>query len=208
MTAMSRTNRGSGRKMAMPSHADLLQLLEGDTGRKVKLDILIEERRRANAVRGRIGSELLNVLLGMKEAIQNLREKRPDLAEELRGKGVVYDNLYAKPYDRICEVRSEMLQRFTRSYSDIDTLLQSDSDVDDIARDTLLSFRDDLLEVLHLLIDGLTTLREYRSDLGCDLIKKGDIYEKLYDRPFNRVSIIRDSIPILMNAVFGRRIVE
>ena len=65
-----------------------------------------------------------------------------------------------------------------------------------------------LLEVLHLLIDGLTTLREYRSDLGCDLVKKGDIYEKLYDRPFNRVSIIRDSIPILMNAVFGRRIVE
>ncbi|MEE8117971.1 MAG: hypothetical protein V3T39_00290 [Gammaproteobacteria bacterium] len=208
MTAMSRTGRGSGRKMASPSHADLLQLLEGDTGRKVKLNILIEERRRANAVRGRIGSELLNVLLGMKEAIQDLREKRTDLAEELRGKGVVYDNLYAKPYDRICEVRSEMLQRFTRSYSDIDTLLQSDCDVDDIARDTLLSFRDDLLEVLHLLIDGLTTLREYRSDLGRDLVKKGDIYVKLYDRPFNRVSIIRDSIPILMNAVFGRRIVE
>ncbi len=208
MTAMSRTGRGSGRKMASPSHADLLQLLEGDTGRKVKLNILIEERRRANAVRGRIGSELLNVLLGMKEAIQDLREKRTDLAEELRGKGVVYDNLYAKPYDRICEVRSEMLQRFTRSYSDIDTLLQSDCDVDNIARDTLLSFRDDLLEVLHLLIDGLTTLREYRSDLGRDLVKKGDIYVKLYDRPFNRVSIIRDSIPILMNAVFGRRIVE
>ncbi len=208
MTAMSTTERQSGRTIAAPSHADLLQLLEGDTGRKVKLDILIEERRRANAVRGRIGSELLNVLLDMKEAIQDLREQRLDLKNDLRGKGVVYDNLYAKPYDRICEVRSEMLQRFTRSYSDLETILRSDSDVDDIARDTLLSFRDDLLEVLHLLIDGLTTLREYRSELGRDLVKKGDVYEKLYNRPFNRVSVIRDSIPILMNAVFGRRIVE
>jgi len=194
--------------MVAPSHADLLQLLEGDTGRKVKLDILIEERRRANAVRGRIGSELLNVLLDMKEAIKELRDQRQDLKAELRGKGVIYDNLYAKPYDRICEVRSEMLQRFTRSYSDLDIVLQSDNDVDDIARDTLLSFRDDLLEVLHLLIDGLTTLREYRSELGRDLVKKGDIYDNLYDRPFNRISVIRDSIPILMNAVFGRRIVE
>ena len=205
---MSTTDRNTGRTMAAPSHADLLQLLEGDTGRKVKLDILIEERRRANAVRGRIGSELLNVLLDMKEAVKELRDQRQDLQAELRGKGVIYDNLYAKPYDRICEVRSEMLQRFTRSYGDLDTVLQSDDDVDDIARDTLLNFRDDLLEVLHLLIDGLTTLREYRSELGRDLVKKGDIYDNLYDRPFNRISVIRDSIPILMNAVFGRRIVE
>ena len=208
MTSMSTTERNTGGTMVAPSHADLLQLLEGDTGRKVKLDILIEERRRANAVRGRIGSELLNVLLDMKEAIKELRDQRQDLKAELRGKGVIYDNLYAKPYDRICEVRSEMLQRFTRSYSDLDIVLQSDNDVDDIARDTLLSFRDDLLEVLHLLIDGLTTLREYRSELGRDLVKKGDIYDNLYDRPFNRISVIRDSIPILMNAVFGRRIVE
>ena len=56
------------------------------------------------------------------------------------------------------------------------------------------------------MIDGMASVREYRSNLGSDLMKKGDIYEKLYNVVFNRISVVRDSLPILMNAVFGRRI--
>lgn len=177
-----------------------------ELGRKIRLQMLLEDRKRANAVRAKISSELLALLLAMKEAMQELRQTRPDLKEELRGRGLIYDQLYAKPYDRICEMRTEMLQRFTRVYNDLDTLARSEEDNDDIALRALQPIVDDLLEVLHLMIDGMATVREYRTDLGVDLMKNGDIYEKLYNRVFSRVSVVRDSLPILMNAVFGRRI--
>ena len=177
-----------------------------ELGRKIRLQMLLEDRKRANAVRAKISSELLALLLSMKEAMQELRAGRPDLKEELRGRGMIYDQLYAKPYDRICEMRTEMLQRFTRVYNDLETLARSDEDNDDIALRALQPIVDDLLEVLHLMIDGMATVREYRTDLGADLMKGGDIYEKLYNTVFSRVSVVRDSLPILMNAVFGRRI--
>lgn len=177
-----------------------------ELGRKIRLQMLLEDRKRANAVRAKISSELLALLLAMKEAMQELRQTRPDLKEELRGRGLIYDRLYAKPYDRICEMRTEMLQRFTRVYNDLDTLARSEEDNDDIALRALQPIVEDLLEVLHLMIDGMATVREYRSDLGADLMKNGDIHEKLYNRVFSRVSVVRDSLPILMNAVFGRRI--
>lgn len=177
-----------------------------ELGRKIRLQMLLEDRKRANAVRAKVSSELLAVLLAMKEAMQELRRVRPDLQEELRGRGLIYDQLYAKPYDRICEMRTEMLQRFTRVYNDLETLARSEEDNDDIALRALQPVADDLLEVLHLMIDGMASVREYRSNLGSDLMKKGDIYEKLYNVVFNRISVVRDSLPILMNAVFGRRI--
>lgn len=177
-----------------------------ELGRKIRLQMLLEDRKRANAVRAKVSSELLALLLLMKEAMQDLRKSRPDLKEELRGKGLIYDQLYATPYDRICEMRTDMLQRFTRVYNDLDTLARSDEDNDDIALRALQPIVDDLLEVLHLMIDGMASVREYRSDLGPDLLHKGDIYEKLYNTVFTRLSVIRDSLPILMNAVFGRRI--
>lgn len=177
-----------------------------ELGRKIRLQMLLEDRKRANAVRAKISSELLALLLAMKDAMQDLRKTRPDLAGELRGKGLIYDQLYAKPYDRICEMRTEMLQRFTRVYNDLDTLAQSNEDNDDVALRALQPIVDDLLEVLHLMIDGMASVREYRADLGADLLRKGDIYEKLYSTVFGRISVIRDSLPILMNAVFGRRI--
>lgn len=177
-----------------------------ELGRKIRLQMLLEDRKRANAVRAKVSSELLAVLLAMKEAMQELRRTRPDLREELRGKGLIYDQLYAQPYDRICEMRTEMLQRFTRVYNDLETMARSDEDNDDIALRALQPIVDDLLEVLHLMIDGMASVREYRSNLGPDLLKNGDIYEKLYNTVFARLSVIRDSLPILMNAVFGRRI--
>ena len=177
-----------------------------ELGRKIRLQMLLEDRKRANAVRAKVSSELLAVLLSMKEAMQDLRQSRPDLQEELRGRGVIYDQLYARPYDRICEMRTEMLQRFTRVYNDLETLARSDEDNDDIALRALQPVADDLLEVLHLMIDGMASVREYRSNLGSDLMKKGDIYEKLYNVVFNRVSVVRDSLPILMKAVFVLRI--
>ncbi|HEX6928235.1 MAG TPA: hypothetical protein VF267_03225 [Gammaproteobacteria bacterium] len=180
--------------------------LTQEMGRKIRLQMLLEDRKRANAVRAKISSELLGLLLAMKEAMQELREKRPDLKEELRGHGMIYDQLYARPYDRICELRTEMLQRFTRVYNDLETLARSEEDNDDIALRALQPVVDDLLEILHLMIDGMATVREYRSDLGADLLKQGDIYEKLYNTVFTRISVVRDGLPILMNAVFGRRI--
>lgn len=177
-----------------------------ELGRKIRLQMLLEDRKRANAVRAKVSSELLAVLLSMKEAMQELRRARPDLQEELRGRGLIYDQLYARPYDRICEMRTEMLQRFTRVYNDLETLARSEEDNDDIALRALQPVADDLLEVLHLMIDGMASVREYRSNLGSDLMKKGDIYEKLYNVVFSRISVVRDSLPILMNAVFGRRI--
>lgn len=177
-----------------------------ELGRTIRLQMLLDDRKRANAVRAKVSSELLAVLLSMKEAMQELRQSRPDLREELRGRGVIYDQLYAKPYDRICEMRTEMLQRFTRVYNDLETLARSDEDNDDIALRALQPVADDLMEVLHLMIDGMASVREYRSNLGADLMRKGDIYEKLYNTVFSRISVVRDSLPILMNAVFGRRI--
>jgi len=177
-----------------------------ELGRKIRLQMLLEDRKRANAVRAKVSSELLAVLLSMKEAMQDLRHTRPDLQEELRGRGLIYDKLYARPYDRICEMRTEMLQRFTRVYNDLETLARSGEDNDEIALRALQPVADDLLEVLHLMIDGMASVREYRTSLGADLMKHGDIYEKLYNTVFNRVSVVRDSLPILMNAVFGRRI--
>lgn len=177
-----------------------------ELGRKIRLQMLLEDRKRANAVRAKISSELLSLLLAMKESMQELRRTRPDLRDELRGKGLIYDQLYAKPYDRICELRTEMLQRFTRVYNDLDTLARSEEDNDDIALRALQPIVDDLLEVLHLMIDGMASVREYRADLGPDLLKGGDIYEKLYNTVFSRISVVRDGLPILMNAVFGRRI--
>ncbi|HEX6928970.1 MAG TPA: hypothetical protein VF267_06950 [Gammaproteobacteria bacterium] len=177
-----------------------------ELGRKIRLQMLLEDRKRANAVRAKVSSELLGVLLAMKEGMQELRSMRPDLKEELRGRGVIYDQLYARPYDRICEMRTEMLQRFTRVYNDLETLARSEDDNDDIALRALQPVADDLLEVLHLMIDGMASVREYRARLGADLLKNGDIYEKLYNTVFSRISVVRDSLPILMNAVFGRRI--
>lgn len=177
-----------------------------DLGRKIRLQMLLEDRKRANAVRAKVSSELLAVLLAMKEAMQELRRTRPDLKEELRGKGLIYNRLYAQPYDRICEMRTEMLQRFTRVYNDLETMARSDEDNDDVALRALQPIVDDLLEVLHLMIDGMASVREYRPKLGPDLLRNGDIYEKLYNTVFARLSVIRDSLPILMNAVFGRRI--
>lgn len=177
-----------------------------ELGRKIRLQMLLEDRKRANAVRAKISSELLALLHAMKEAIQALREKRPDLHDDLRGRGLVYDRLYAQPYDRICEIRTGMLQRFTRVYNDLETLARSDEDNDDIALRALQPVVDDLLEVLHLMIDGMASVREYRADLGSDLLKHGDIYEMLYNTVFSRISVVRDSLPILMNAVFARRI--
>ena len=185
-----------------PASPDVSQEL----GRKIRLQMLLEDRKRANAVRAKISSELLALLLAMKDAMQELRRTRPDLKEELRGRGVIYDQLYAKPYDRICEMRTEMLQRFTRVYNDLETLARSDEDNDDIALRALQPIADDLLEVLHLMIDGMAGVREYRANLGADLLKHGDVYEKLYNTVFARINVVRDSLPILMNAVFGRRI--
>lgn len=187
---------------AVSNNGDISQ----EMGHKIRLQMLLEDRKRANAVRAKISSELLSLLLAMKEAMQELRRTRPDLQEQLRGKGLIYDQLYAKPYDRICEMRTEMLQRFTRVYNDLDSLARSDEDNDDIALRALQPIVDDLLEVLHLMIDGMASVREYRTDLGADLLRNGDIYEKLYNTVFGRISVIRDSLPILMNAVFARRI--
>lgn len=183
----------------------------GDAGRReltrrIRIQMLLEDRKRANAVRAKISSELLSLLLVMKENIQELRRRRPDLAEELRGGGLVYDKLYAGPYDRICEMRSAMLQRFTQVYNDLETLARSSEDNDDIVLRALQPIVDDLLEGLHLLIDGMASVREYRADLGADLLRGGDVYEKLYNAVFERINVIRDSLPILMNAVFARRI--
>lgn len=180
--------------------------LSQEMGRKIRLQMLLEDRKRANAVRAKVSSELLGLLLAMKESMQELREKRPDLKEELRGRGLIYDQLYARPYDRICEMRTEMLQRFTRVYNDLETLARSDDDNDEIALRALQPVVDDLLEILHLMIDGMASVREYRTDLGADLLKHGDVYEKLYNTVFSRISVVRDGLPILMNAVFGRRI--
>lgn len=177
-----------------------------ELGRKIRLQMLLEDRKRANAVRAKISSELLALLHAMKDAMQDLRAKRPDLTEELRGRGLIYDRLYAQPYDRICEIRTGMLQRFTGVYNDLETLARSDEDNDDIALRALQPAVDDLLDVLHLMIDGMASVREYRADLGQDLLKHGDIYEMLYNTVFSRISVVRDSLPILMNAVFGRRI--
>ncbi len=177
-----------------------------ELGRKIRLQMLLEDRKRANAVRAKVSSELLAVLHSMKEAMQDLRRTRPDLEEELRGRGLIYNELYARPYDRICEMRTEMLQRFTRVYNDLETLARSDEDNDDIALRALQPLVDDLLEVLHLMIDGMATVRENRTALGADLLRNGDVYEKLYNTVFARISVVRDGLPILMNAVFGRRI--
>ncbi len=177
-----------------------------DLTRKIRMQMLLEDRKRANAVRAKISAELLAVLVSMKENMRAMRSLHPSLASELRGGGVLYDSLYAKPYDRICEIRDEMLQRFTRVYHDLDILVTSDKDNDELALAALQPISDDLLEVLHLMIDGMANIREYRSDLGTELLKGGTIYEKLYNSVFNRISVVRDSIPILMNAVFARRI--
>src|SRR5690606_24180063 len=183
----------------------------GDAGRreltrKIRVQMLLEDRKRANAVRAKISSELRSLLLVMKENIQELRRRRPDLGTELRGGGLVYENLYAKPYDRICEMRSALLQRFTQVYNDIEGLARTNEDNDEIVLRALQPIVDDLLEVLHLLIDGMATVREYRADLGADLLRGGDIYEKLYNAAFERINVVRDSLPILMNAVFARHI--
>lgn len=180
--------------------------LTREMGRKIRLQMLLEDRKRANAVRAKVSSELLGLLLAMKESMQDLRAQRPDLKEELRGRGLIYDQLYARPYDRICEMRTEMLQRFTRVYNDLETLARSDEDNDDIALRALQPVVDDLLEILHLMIDGMATVRENRTALGADLLRNGDVYEKLYNTVFARISVVRDGLPILMNAVFGRRI--
>lgn len=180
--------------------------LPQDLTRKIRLQMLLEDRKRANAVRAKISDELLQILLHMKENIRELRDKRHELKNELRGGGIIYDKLYAAPYDRICEVRSEMLQRFTRVYNDLDALAHSEKDNDEIALQALQPISDNLLEVLHLMIDGMASIREYRDDLGEDLLKGGGIYETLYNTVFNRISVVRDSLPILMNAVFARRI--
>lgn len=177
-----------------------------ELGRRIRLQMLLEDRKRANAVRAKVSSELLAVLHSMKEAMQELRRRRPDLQEELRGQGLIYNQLYARPYDRICEMRTEMLQRFTRVYNDLDTLARSEEDNDDIALRALQPLVDDLLEVLHLMIDGMATVRENRPALGADLLRHGDVYEKLYNTVFSRISVVRDGLPILMNAVFARRI--
>lgn len=177
-----------------------------ELGRKIRLQMLLEDRKRANAVRAKVSSELLALLHAMKESMQELRRARPDLKDELRGQGLIYDKLYARPYDRICEMRTEMLQRFTRVYNDLDTLARSEEDNDDIALRALQPLVDDLLEVLHLMIDGMANVREYRADLGGDLLRNGAVYETLYNPVFSRISVVRDGLPILMNAVFGRRI--
>lgn len=204
-----------GDKADMPSEQDREQNhdesldvthITKDLTRKIRLQMLLEDRKRANAVRAKISQELLTILLLMKENIREMRKQRPELLPELRGGGVIYDGLYARPYDRICEIRNEMLQRFTRVYHDLDILVQSEKDNDELALAALQPISDDLLEVLHLMIDGMANIREYRSDLGPDLLKKGDIYEKLYNKIFNKISVVRDSLPILMNAVFARRI--
>ena len=173
---------------------------------RIRVQMLLEDRKRANAVRAKISSELLSLLLAMKDNMQLLRTRRPDLATELRGDGLVYEQLYARPYDRICEMRSGMLQRFTQVYNDIETLAHSSEDNDDIVLRALQPIVDDLLDVLHLLIDGMAGVREYRADLGADLLRGGDIHERLYNAAFERINVIRDSLPILMNAVFARRI--
>ena len=180
--------------------------ITNDLTRKIRLQMLLEDRKRANAVRAKISQELLTVLLLMKENIRDMRKRRPDLLPDLRGGGVIYDSLYAAPYDRICEIRNEMLQRFTRVYNDLDVLVDSDKDNDELALAALQPISDDLLEVLHIMIDGMANIREYRSDLGADLMKKGDVYEHLYNKIFAKISVIRDGLPILMNAVFARRI--
>jgi hypothetical protein len=180
--------------------------LNSDITRKIRMQMLLEDRKRANAVRAKVSTELLDVLLLMKENMRELRDTRKDLAKELRGGGIVYDHLYARPYDRLCDVRNEMLQRFTKVYNDLDTLVTSDKENDELALQALQPISDDLLEVLHIMIDGMANVREYRSDLGRDIINGGVIHENLYNAVFNRVSVIRDSLPILMNAVFGRRI--
>lgn len=180
--------------------------INSDITHKIRMQMLLEDRKRANAVRAKVSTELLDVLLMMKEHMKELREARKDIAAELRGRGLVYENLYARPYDRLCEIRNDMLQRFTQVYHDLDTLVTSDKDNDELALQALQPISDDLLEVLHIMIDGMANIREYRSDLGRDIVNGGIIYDKLYHSVFNRISVIRDSMPILMNAVFGRRI--
>lgn len=177
-----------------------------DVTLKIRMQMLLEDRKRANAVRAKVSTELLEVLLMMKEHMKELRDSRPDLAEELRGRGLIYESLYAKPYDRLCEIRNDMLQRFTQVYNDLETLSKSEKDNDELALQALQPISEDLLEVLHIMIDGMSNIREYRSDLGRDIIGGGVIYEQLYNSIFSRISVIRDSLPILMNAVFGRRI--
>ena len=180
--------------------------IDSDITRKIRMQMLLEDRKRANAVRAKVSTELLEVLLMMKEHMKELRNTRKDLSDELRGRGLIYESLYAKPYDRLCEIRNDMLQRFTQVYNDLDTLVKSEKDNDELALQALQPISDDLLEVLHIMIDGMANIREYRSDLGRDIVNGGIVYERLYNSVFNRISVIRDSLPILMNAVFGRRI--
>ncbi|HWP94175.1 MAG TPA: hypothetical protein VNL72_00365 [Gammaproteobacteria bacterium] len=178
-----------------------------ETAIRTQLHALREDHRLGDIVRTRLSTELLNVLNGMREAVHALRKRRPDLAAELRGRGAVYEALYARPFDKLCEVRTRLLERFTAAYGDMETLAQSGRNPNEIARTALFGTHDDLMEVLRLMIDGMAELREYRSELGADLVKGGDIHDMLYAEPMQRISTIRDSMPLLINAVFGRKVI-
>lgn len=170
------------------------------------LTILTQDQKSSNAVHARLSQELLWVLNYLKEHIDGLRAEHPELVDSLRRGGVIYDHLYAAPFDELCEVRSRLLSRFANAYRNLRDRAVDRIDPDDLARDAVGPLSDELMKVLRLMNDGLSHVREELDSLGPELRPGGEIHDQLYARPFRRVSDIRDSLRIVVNAVYGRKI--
>lgn len=169
---------------------------------------LLEDRKQADVVHKRLSTQLRALLEEMRNALNDLRSLRPELDADLKRGGVIYDHLHAKPFDRICDVRVALLERCTDAYGDLDGLAAADREPDEVVRSVLLSVRDDLRGTILLLAEGMSTVREARVELGADLLPGGVVHDKLYGAPLARIVTIRDGLPILVNAVFGRQVLK
>lgn len=169
---------------------------------------LLEDRKHADVVHKRLSTQLRALLEEMRAALSEVRSARPNLDADLKHGGVMYDHLHALPFDRLCEVRVALLERCTDAYGDLDGLAAADREPDEIVRTVLLSVRDDLRGVILLLAEGMAVVREARVELGGELLPGGLLHDKLYGAPLARIATIRDGLPILVNAVFSRQVLN